>query len=180
MKTLPLGLALALALAPGLAHAQMSHDQHMSQMAGQMGITQSGQSAFGAIAEIVARLEADPGTDWSTVDINGLRAHLVDMDRVTLWSRVETRTTKTGAVFTVSGEGDTVGAIRRMAHAHAAMMDGAWHYQVQDTDTGVVMEVLAPAADLPKLHGLGFFGIMASGMHHQMHHWMLATGVNPH
>src|SRR5438046_3161300 len=38
-----------------------------------------GQSAFAAIQEIVALLEADPGTDWTKVDIEALRRHLVDM-----------------------------------------------------------------------------------------------------
>ena len=173
-------LLLALVLGTGPAAAQMSHDQHMSHMAAQLGLTEPGQSAFGAIAEIVARLKSDPATDWSRVDIPALRAHLIDMDRVTLWSNAETETTATGATFTVIGTGDTVGSIRRMAHAHAGMMEGDWHYTVTDIDAGASVTVAVPEADRPKLRGLGFFGIMASGMHHQMHHWMLATGVNPH
>ncbi|MEZ5716522.1 MAG: hypothetical protein R3D85_16090 [Paracoccaceae bacterium] len=182
MKSLCVALALA-ALPAALATpapAEMSHDQHMAHMARQMGITEPGQSAFGAIAEIVARLEADPATDWSRVDIDALRAHLVDMDRVTLWSRVETQPAETGARFTVTGEGDTVAAIRRMTHAHAAMMEGQWHFDVHDIENGAAVEVTVPAGDLPRLRGLGFFGLMASGMHHQMHHWMLATGADPH
>lgn len=177
--TIP-ALALALALISGPVPAQMSHDQHMAQMASQMGITEPGQAAFAAIAEIVARLESDPETDWSKVNIAALRAHLVDMDRVTLWSQVETENTATGARFTVTGTGDTVGSIRRMSHAHAGMMEGDWHYTVKDIENGAEIAVTVPEADLAKLRGLGFFGIMASGMHHQMHHWMLATGVNPH
>jgi hypothetical protein len=31
-----------------------------------------------------------------------------------------------------------------------------------------------------KLRALGFIGIMAQGMNHQMHHLMLARGFNPH
>ena len=27
---------------------------------------------------------------------------------------------------------------------------------------------------------LGFFGVLTLGMHHQMHHLMLARGMNPH
>ena len=43
-----------------------------------------GQDAFGAIQEIVQILDADPKTDWSKVDLEALRQHLIDMDEVTL------------------------------------------------------------------------------------------------
>jgi len=46
--------------------------------------TQPGQAAFGAMQEIVALLQADPTTDWSKVDIDALRQHLIDMDEVTI------------------------------------------------------------------------------------------------
>src|SRR6516165_7172350 len=39
----------------------------------------AGQDAFGAIQEVVQILEADPTTDWSKVNIDALRQHLVDM-----------------------------------------------------------------------------------------------------
>ncbi|MFX5914869.1 hypothetical protein ABTE45_18800, partial [Acinetobacter baumannii] len=51
--------------------------------------TQPGQSAFAAILEIVALLEADPATDWSKVNIEALRQHLIDMDNVTLRADVK-------------------------------------------------------------------------------------------
>ena len=38
--------------------------------------------SFAALSEIVALLEADPQTDWGTVDITALRDHLVDMARL--------------------------------------------------------------------------------------------------
>jgi len=43
-----------------------------------------GEDAFGAIQEIVRILEADPDTDWSKLDLAGLRQHLIDMNEVTL------------------------------------------------------------------------------------------------
>src|SRR3954462_9782731 len=46
--------------------------------------TMPGQDAFGTIQEIVGILEADPATDWSKVDIEALRQHLIDMNEVTL------------------------------------------------------------------------------------------------
>ena len=50
--------------------------------------TQPGQDAFGAIQEIVRILEADPATDWSKVDLEALREHLIDMNEVTLHAAV--------------------------------------------------------------------------------------------
>ena len=45
-----------------------------------------GQDAFGAIAEVVRLLDADPETDWSKVDLERLRQHLIDMNEVVLRS----------------------------------------------------------------------------------------------
>ncbi len=46
--------------------------------------TEPGQAAFAAIQEIVARLQADPRTDWSKVDVDALRQPLINMDEVTM------------------------------------------------------------------------------------------------
>ena len=37
-----------------------------------------GQDAFGAIAEVVGILDADPNTDWTKVDLERLRQHLIE------------------------------------------------------------------------------------------------------
>jgi hypothetical protein len=39
---------------------------------------------------------------------------------------------------------------------------------------------LADPADLVKLEGLGFIGVMTLGAHHQEHHLAIATGAAPH
>lgn len=57
---------------------------HPGIQAGLPAATMSGQDAFGAIREIVRMLDADPKTDWSKVDIEALRQHLIDMSEVTL------------------------------------------------------------------------------------------------
>lgn len=186
----PLVLLLATA-SPALA--QMTHTDGMthsgSTMAGMapQGIGGSplfegGQSAFTAIAEVVNALKADPNTNWAAVDINALRDHLRDMDIVTVDSTVATTDITSGQRFEIIGEGEVTAAVRRMAKAHVGMMDGAdgWVYTVEDIDGGVAMRITTPEADLPMLKGLGFYGIMASGMHHQPHHWAMATGGNPH
>ena len=78
---------------------------------------EGGQSAFAAIQEIVAQLMADPTTDWSRVDIEALRQHLIDMDNVTLTS-----------------------SIRAMVPAHAATMDGVegWTMQAAEIPGGAI------------------------------------------
>ncbi len=53
-------------------------------------LTEPGQSAFAAIAEVVRVLEADPQTDWENVNVDLLRQHLRDMDVVTIDSTTQT------------------------------------------------------------------------------------------
>src|SRR5690348_4894459 len=49
---------------------------------------QPGQAAFGAAQEIVRMLLADPGTDWSKVNVDALRQHLIDMNEVVMRAKV--------------------------------------------------------------------------------------------
>jgi hypothetical protein len=144
--------------------------------------SQPGQAAFAAIQEIVGMLEADPRTDWSKVDIDALRQHLVDMNNVTLAATVASEPVPGGMRFVVSGTGAVQDSIRRMVAAHAATMNGVdgWRFEAATTETGATLTVLPPAADAARLRGLGFFGVMTRGMHHQAHHLMLARGENPH
>ena len=67
--------------------------------------------------------------------------------------------------------------------AHAMTMNGVdgWNYTAKEIEGGASLTVTPPnAASMVKLKGLGFIGIMANGMHHQQHHWMIANGQNPH
>ena len=64
--------------------------------------TEAGQDAFAAIAEVVKLLDADPMTDWSKVDLEALRRHLIDMNVVTLKSSVQ-RTQVVGGVSALYG-----------------------------------------------------------------------------
>ena len=140
--------------------------------------SQSGQSAFAAIQEIVGIMEADPATDWSKANVEGLRHHLIDMDNVTLRAQVMSEPTPDGMTFIVSGEGPVQDSIRRMIKAHAATMNGVgdWAFAGTMTESGAILTVVAPAADAKRLAGLGFIGVMAEGMHHQNHHLMIAQG----
>jgi len=159
-------------------HGQMMHI-HQSAAAGP---TQPGQGAFAAIQEIVDILEADPKTDWSKVNIEGLRQHLIDMDNVTLRASVKSESVDGGVRFAVTGEGGVSDSIRRMVMAHCAIMKGVggWLFEASEIEGGATLTVLAPAKDGDKLGGLGFLGILTRGMHHQEHHMMIARGLVPY
>jgi hypothetical protein len=144
--------------------------------------TQPGQAAFGAIQEIVEILEADPSTDWSKVDIEALRQHLIDMDNVTLHAEVKVEPVAGGMRFVVSGVGEVRDSIQRMVNAHARIMNGVdnWSFVAANTATGADLTVTVPPRDVEKLRGLGFIGVLAHGVHHQAHHLMIARGIDPH
>jgi len=144
--------------------------------------TQPGQGAFAAIQEIAQILVADPKTDWSKVNIDALRQHLVDMNNVTLSANVKAVPIDGGMRFDVTGEGPVRDSIRRMTTAHAATMNGVdgWRFEAAEIDGGASLTVHAPIKDADKLRGLGFFGVLTLGMHHQTHHLMIARGENPH
>jgi len=183
--TLALGIPVAGAAQQNppkaIESSEMHHNMHRSE-AQELPATEPGQGAFAAIAEIVAALEADPATDWSKVDIAALRAHLQDMNRVVLEANATRTALADGMRFTITGTGAGIGAIQRMVLAHAAVMNGVngWQMSARQIDKGAQLDVLVPPRDNAKLAALGFFGLLAMGMHHPAHHWALATGQNPH
>jgi hypothetical protein len=144
--------------------------------------TQGGQAAFAAIAEIVALLQADATTDWSKVNLERLRRHLVDMDLVTLRSRVVATPVAGGAQFVVRGTGETVAAIKRMTGAHVTMLANSGGPRVVRTVLPDGVRLVVTAADpadtaaVARIRGLGFIGLMATGDHHAAHHMALARG----
>src|ERR1035437_7494001 len=71
---------------------------------------QPAQSAYAAIAEIVRILKADSTTDWSKVNLEALRQHLIDMDAVTMRSQVSQKPVPGGVTMLVTGDA--------MAHMH--------------------------------------------------------------
>lgn len=150
---------------------------------GSMSLKEPGQSAFATIAEIVARLESDPKTDWSKVDIGALREHLVDMDLVTLRSKASENPLDNGLSVVVTGEGRVGVAIRRMVTAHARELAkfAGWRARTEQRPNGVTLVVTSDdPRQAARIRGLGFYGLMASGAHHQPHHWAIASGRNPH
>jgi hypothetical protein len=172
---------------PGpMMHGQQGTGSPMGQHAMMMGRqggaagqpTMPGQDAFGAIAEVVQILEADPTTDWSKVNIGTLREHLIDMNEVTLRAVATQRALDNGVEIAVTGEGRTGEAIKRMlpAHAHELSQIG-WTIATEDMPNGVKLVVTSTdAQQVIKLKALGFMGIMVQGTHHQAHHLTMAKG----
>lgn len=151
---------------------------HGSQSAASGTPGMSGQDAFGAIQEIVQILQSDPKTDWSKVNIDALRQHLIDMNEVTLRAAAAQRMTDNGIEITVTGEGRTLEAIKRMVPAHVNELNEiGWSAKNEDLPNGVKLTVLASEAHpLTQLKALGFMGIMVQGGHHQPHHLLMAMG----
>jgi hypothetical protein len=182
-----ISLALVVALVTALpAWAQGAGMQHGAEHSAHHGAplpTEAGQGAFAAIAEIVALLEADPATDWSKVDIGALREHLVDMNQLILNGVAHEEAIPGGLRIAVTGEGRTLRAIHDMVPAHTAELAKIEGWQADATlqPEGAVLTVTsADPRQEARIRALGFFGLMATGAHHQMHHWAIATGQPVH
>jgi hypothetical protein len=148
--------------------------------------TSAGQAAYGAISEIVTILKADSTTDWTKVNIEALRQHLIDMDEVTMRSAAEQRNIPGGIEVDVTGAGRTIASIRRMTASHASMLGTGDEYQASATEIpgGARLVVIArnpgEAGIIARIRGLGFAGIMTEGDHHARHHIALARGEAVH
>ncbi len=181
--------ASAIALHSGQAqvsnktHEHSQHGGTSPAVPGNVMPTMPGQDAFGAIQEIVHILEADATTDWSKVDLESLRQHLIDMNDVTLNAGVVSMPIDGGIEVRVTGTGRTVGAIQRMVIAHSAELDklNGWTAKAEKLPDGVRLTVKSvDPAQTSRIRGLGFIGLLASGAHHQPHHLAMAKGEPIH
>jgi hypothetical protein len=175
----------------GDMRSMMQHHEQMMQMMARMhgarmpagAPTLPGQDAFGALGEIVALLEADPATDWSKIDLEALRQHLIDMNEVTLNAAAAPKQVDGGIQIAVTGTGRTLAAIQRMLAMHAAEIDGqkGWSAKTSPLPDGVLLTVTTTdPKEVAHLRGLGFAGIMVEGSHHQAHHLAIAKGEPMH
>ncbi len=146
-------------------------------------LSEPGQGAFAALSEVVRVLEADPNTDWAQVDLTGLRAHLVDMDRMVIDAVVMETDLPDGISAIATGDADTIATLRRMVPAHAGQLarDDRWAVVVSETSDGIELSVTSEIPEVVvRIKGLGFFGLMASQDHHREHHLMMARGIDAH
>jgi hypothetical protein len=175
----------------GDMRGMMQHHEQMMEMMTRMHGSQMqagvpalpGQDAFGAVAEVVRMLEADPKTDWSKIDLEALRQHLIDMNDVTLRADVVAKPIDGGLEMAVTGSGRTLAAIQRMVPAHATEINGrnGWTATTALLDKGVLLRVTASdTKEVSHIRGLGFIGILVSGSHHQPHHLAMAKGEPVH
>ena len=72
----------------GMKHNVCSADNLIS-IGSSAVLSEAGTDPFAVIQEAIALLEANPDTDWSTVNIEALRLHLIEMQDMTLNVTVE-------------------------------------------------------------------------------------------
>jgi hypothetical protein len=176
----------AMAATP-LAAQHADHANHMGHMTAQSGASERpsepGDGSFAAIIEIVSMLSADPGTDWTRVDIDGLREHLVDMNQLVTGASVRYEPLPAGLRMRIATSGRPGAAASRMVPAHAPFLatETGWQSEVARADDEIVWTVTAAdAEDVVRIQALGFFGLMATGDHHRMHHMAMARGDAAH
>ena len=70
-----------------------------------------------------------------------------------------------------------------MVPAHAVELAKIEGWQAEATAEPAGAVLMATSADPrqeARIRALGFFGLMATGAHHQAHHWAIATGQPVH
>src|ERR1700740_2010028 len=118
-------------------------------------------------------------SDWSKVDLEAPRQHLVDMSEVTLRADAALKQIDGGLEIAVTGTGRTLVAIQHMIPAWATTMNGhqGWSTKAAVLQNGELLTVSATdPKEIQHIRGLGFIGLLASGSHHQMHHLAMAKG----
>ena len=144
-------------------------------------IKMPGNEIFGAIQEVISKLEADPSTDWSKVDLESLRQHLLDMQAFTEEVAVVSQEPhENGIEIKVQPETKrAVTALQKVFQMHPAMLkkEKGWDMKTKEEDGKWTITVTTTKpSEIAKIRALGYIGILAEGAHHQLHHWMIATG----
>lgn len=188
-------LALNISVATEIDHSKMDHSKHMMKMSAQSApakaamahtpLKEAGNALFGTIQEAIKQLDANPNTDWSKVDLEGLRQHLIDMENfATHVDVVSSKDIEKGTIVVVKPTTDAakVSLIRALA-AHPGMLkqESGWDMTAKaDGDTFILTIETAKPEEVTRLRALGYIGVMALGNHHQVHHWGMVSGNNPH
>jgi len=147
-------------------------------------LTEAGTDPFAVIQEAIALLEVNPDTDWSVVNIEALRSHLVEMQDMTLNVTVEQQPINLGFMAVITPTTDrALESMIQVLSAHPSQMkiETGWDMTVTNNNGAFTISVTTDQLlDVDKIRGLGYIGIMAYGNHHQPHHWAMASGENPH
>lgn len=188
IRVLAMTLAtFAAGVATPLTAQHADHSGHAGHVMADPGVSsvpsEPGDGSFAAIIEIVAMLSADPDTDWTRVDIDGLREHLVDMNQLVIGASVRSEPLPNGLRMRIDTAGRGGEAASRMVPAHAPFLtaETGWQSEVASEGDEIVWTVTATdAGAVARIQALGFFGLMATGDHHRMHHMAMARGEAAH
>tara|TARA_R110000868_G_scaffold408293_3_gene690943 strand:+ start:6786 stop:7334 length:549 start_codon:yes stop_codon:yes gene_type:complete len=143
-------------------------------------LTESGNDIFGAIQQVIKQLEENPNTDWSQVDLEALRQHLLDMKAFTEEVDVLSETPiDKGIEIHVKPQSDqAIKALTNVLSMHPSMLksEQGWDMNaIQKDEYWVITCTTEKVDEVDKVRGLGYIGLLAAGAHHQLHHWMVAT-----
>jgi gamma-glutamylcysteine synthetase len=159
----------------GTAYGQ--HDMHQNSIP----LDEPGNDIFGTIQEVVQKLEANPDTDWSQVNIEALRQHLLDMKAFTEEVEVLSKSKiDKGVEITILPQSErAVEALKNLFSMHPDMIkkEKGWDMNAkQNGDIWIVTCTTDVETEVEKIRALGYIGLLAEGAHHQLHHWIIATG----
>lgn len=168
---------LALLIFSPIAAAQ----PHMDSSAAMARLAEPGNAIFAAVQEVIHKVETDTTVDWSAVNLERLRQHLVDMHRVaTEVEIVYQHAIENGVRIRVEpANGAAYSALARVLRRHPAQLEQetGWAADVEAVEGGYELQVTTTnSADVAKIRALGYIGLLTHGAHHQRHHWAIVTG----
>lgn len=164
-----------------ISMVQSVQAQHQHMMRDSTRLTMPGNEIFGTIQEVVQKLEANPNTDWSKVDLEALRQHLLDMKAFTEEVNViSKKPIDNGVEVRVEPQSErATEALKRLFSMHPRMlkMEKGWDMSAkQDGQQWIVTCTTKEKSEVAEIRALGYIGLLVEGSHHQVHHWMIATG----
>src|SRR5699024_219134 len=153
-------------------HHQSKHHKHHQSQLMETPLRLTGSDVFDAIQEVVEQLKANPNTDWSKVDLESLRQHLIDMKAFTEEVEVvEQGSIENGVKKTVKAETERAEkALNHMLEMHPKMMkvERGWDMTAEQKDGfWEITCTTSDASEVEMIRGLGYIGILVEGAHHQ-------------
>ncbi len=147
-------------------------------------LTEAGNDIFGTIQEVITALNNNHNTNWSKVNLEALRQHLLDMDDMIRNTKVIKQTPINNGIkiLVQPTTPRAFESLSRVFNAHPVQLklETGCEMNVKKQYKQYLLTITGNKADTNKIRGLGYIGLMAYGKHHQVHHISIATGQNPH